>query len=77
VSRRLFSSVPSQRKIASQKPALHNLAYLVGYFEASRRCSGGELAAHARAAGCGTVMPRSKFTQNLATILAEAKSEFS
>jgi hypothetical protein len=39
--RRLFSSVPSQRKITGQRPALHNLAYLVGYLEASRRCSGG------------------------------------
>jgi CheY-like chemotaxis protein len=34
-----------------------------------------DLAAKARAAGCGDVMPRSKFTQNLATILAGAKSE--
>ncbi|HEV3253933.1 MAG TPA: response regulator [Candidatus Acidoferrales bacterium] len=33
-----------------------------------------ELAEQARAAGCGDVMPRSKFTQNLATILAQAKS---
>ena len=34
-----------------------------------------ELAQTARAAGCHDVMPRSKFTQNLATILAQAKSE--
>jgi len=34
-----------------------------------------DLAARARAAGCGEVMPRSKFTQNLATILSRAKSE--
>jgi DNA-binding NtrC family response regulator len=34
-----------------------------------------DLAARARAAGCVNVMPRSKFTQNLATILARAKSE--
>jgi|SRR5579862_469500 len=34
-----------------------------------------DLAAQARAAGCADVMPRSKFTQNLATILARAKSE--
>lgn len=34
-----------------------------------------DLAAKARAAGCSDVMPRSKFTQNLATILAGAKSE--
>ncbi|HXJ16656.1 MAG TPA: response regulator [Candidatus Polarisedimenticolia bacterium] len=34
-----------------------------------------ELAEHARAAGCPNVMPRSKFTQNLTTILAEVKSE--
>jgi CheY-like chemotaxis protein len=33
-----------------------------------------ELAERARAAGCRDVMPRSKFTQNLATILAQAKS---
>jgi CheY-like chemotaxis protein len=32
-----------------------------------------ELAAQARAAGCDEVMPRSVFTQNLATILAVAK----
>jgi DNA-binding NarL/FixJ family response regulator len=32
-----------------------------------------ELAAQARAAGCDEVMPRSAFTQNLATILAAAK----
>jgi DNA-binding NtrC family response regulator len=34
-----------------------------------------DLAARAREAGCPEVMPRSKFTQNLATILARAKSE--
>ncbi len=34
-----------------------------------------DLAARARAAGCADVMPRSKFTQNLATILARAKSD--
>ena len=33
-----------------------------------------ELAERARAAGCREVMPRSKFTQNLATILSQAKS---
>lgn len=33
-----------------------------------------ELAAQARAAGCDEVMPRSKFTQNLAAILGEAKN---
>jgi DNA-binding NarL/FixJ family response regulator len=32
-----------------------------------------ELADQARAAGCDEVMPRSAFTQNLATILAAAK----
>jgi len=32
------------------------------------------LAEKARAAGCHEVMPRSAFTQNLATILAQAKS---
>ena len=36
-----------------------------------------DLAERARAAGCSDVMPRSKFTQNLATILAQVKSESS
>ena len=34
-----------------------------------------ELAQKDRAAGCHDVMPRSKFTKNLETILAQAKSE--
>ena len=34
-----------------------------------------ELAERARAAGCSTVMPRSKLTRDLATILAQVKSE--
>lgn len=34
-----------------------------------------DLAAKARQAGCHEVMPRSKFTQNLATILAQVKSQ--
>ena len=34
-----------------------------------------ELAEQARAAGCTDVMPRSKFTQHLATILGHAKSQ--
>jgi len=34
-----------------------------------------ELAERARAAGCKEVMPRSKFTRDLATILARAKSQ--
>jgi DNA-binding NarL/FixJ family response regulator len=34
-----------------------------------------ELAEQARAAGCREVMPRSKFTNDLATILARGKSE--
>ena len=33
-----------------------------------------DLAERARAAGCRQVMPRSKFTQNLAAILSSAKS---
>ncbi len=33
-----------------------------------------ELAERARAAGCQQVMPRSKFTQDLAAILSQAKS---
>src|SRR5271154_2616286 len=36
-----------------------------------------ELAERARAAGCRDVMPRSKFTQNMATILSRVKSEHS
>jgi CheY-like chemotaxis protein len=36
-----------------------------------------DLAERARAAGCQDVMPRSKFTRDLATILARAKSESS
>jgi len=36
-----------------------------------------DLAESARAAGCADVMPRSKFTQNMATILARAKSQSS
>jgi CheY-like chemotaxis protein len=34
-----------------------------------------ELAERARTAGCAEVMPRSKFTRELATILARAKSQ--
>jgi DNA-binding NtrC family response regulator len=34
-----------------------------------------DLAERARAAGCREVMPRSKFSENLATILTRAKSE--
>jgi len=36
-----------------------------------------ELAAEARAAGCRAVMPRSQFARDLATILAQGKSESS
>jgi DNA-binding NarL/FixJ family response regulator len=34
-----------------------------------------DLAQKARAAGCREVMPRSKFTENMATILSQAKSD--
>ena len=34
-----------------------------------------DLAEQARAAGCARVMPRSQFTKDLATILAQAKSD--
>lgn len=44
---------------------------LIGFLSHVQR----DLAERARAAGCNEVMPRSKFTQNLATILARAKSE--
>jgi hypothetical protein len=36
-----------------------------------------DLAEKARAAGCANVMPRSKFTSSLATILTQAKSQTS
>lgn len=36
-----------------------------------------DLAEKARAAGCANVMPRSKFTSSLATILSQAKSQTS
>jgi CheY-like chemotaxis protein len=36
-----------------------------------------ELAERARAAGCEQVLPRSKFTQNLPAILAQARSDTS
>ena len=36
-----------------------------------------DLAEQARAAGCQNVMPRSKFTRDLATIFAQVKSETS
>lgn len=44
---------------------------LIGFLSHVQR----DLAESARAAGCSEVMPRSKFTQNLATILSRAKSE--
>jgi|SRR5215831_11802417 len=45
---------------------------LIGFLSHVQR----DLAERARAAGCSEVMPRSKFTQNLATILARAKSDW-
>jgi CheY-like chemotaxis protein len=44
---------------------------LIGFLSHVQR----DLAERARAAGCREVMPRSKFTENLATILSRAKSE--
>jgi DNA-binding NarL/FixJ family response regulator len=44
---------------------------LIGFLSHVER----DLAERARKAGCREVMPRSKFTQNLATILGRAKSE--
>jgi CheY-like chemotaxis protein len=44
---------------------------LIGFLSHVQR----DLTEQARAAGCSEVIPRSKFTQNLATILARAKSE--
>ena len=47
-----------------------NLVPLIGYLSHVQT----ELAERAKAAGCREVMPRSKFTMNLATILVGAKS---
>jgi CheY-like chemotaxis protein len=44
---------------------------LIGFLSHVER----DLAERARTAGCREVMPRSKFTQNLATILQRARSE--
>jgi DNA-binding NarL/FixJ family response regulator len=44
---------------------------LIGFFSHVQT----ELAERARAAGCSNLMPRSQFTRDLATILAEAKSK--
>ncbi|HZS72609.1 MAG TPA: hypothetical protein VFA13_12300 [Candidatus Acidoferrum sp.] len=44
-------------------------ARIVGFLSHLQR----ELAAEAQAAGCDEVMPRSRFTQNLASILSVAK----
>lgn len=46
-----------------------NAAPLIGFLSHVQT----ELAERARAAGCREVMPRSKFTQNLAAILSAAK----
>ncbi len=46
-----------------------NQTPLIGYLSHVQT----ELAEHARAAGCNDVMPRSKFTVNLAAILSGAK----
>ena len=46
-------------------------APIVGFLSHVQR----DLALRAQAAGCREVMPRSAFTQNLATILAQVKSE--
>ena len=47
-----------------------NPARIIGYLSHVQT----ELAEEARAAGCAEVMPRSKFTQNLPTILGGVKS---
>src|SRR5258707_11978937 len=47
----------------------HRNVRVVGFLSHVQR----ELAAQAQAAGCDEVLPRSSFTQNLATILSAAK----
>jgi DNA-binding NarL/FixJ family response regulator len=54
-------------RLQKQSPALHLVAFL-SHVQI-------DLAERAREAGCATVMPRSKFTHDLATILLQAKSQ--
>ena len=55
----------------SRAQASHAGIPLIGFFSHVQT----ELAERASAAGCPVVMPRSKFTRDLATILGQAKSE--
>ncbi|MGH9718277.1 MAG: hypothetical protein ACRD4R_16330 [Candidatus Acidiferrales bacterium] len=56
-----------------QVQSLHREIPLIAYLSHVQT----DLAESARAAGCRDVMPRSKFTRDLATILARAKSKTS
>jgi DNA-binding NarL/FixJ family response regulator len=59
--------IEALRRVQSAGPEIPLIAYL-SHVQT-------ELAESARAAGCREVMPRSKFTRDLATILLRAKSE--
>jgi DNA-binding NtrC family response regulator len=59
-----FEAIATARAVAPDIP-------VIGFFSHVQI----ELAERARAAGCTEAMPRSKFTRDLATILARAKSE--
>jgi len=54
-----------------QMQSIHKEIPLIAYLSHVQT----DLAESARAAGCRDVMPRSKFTRDLATILARAKSK--
>ena len=59
-----LEAIATMHRIAPEVPLLGFLSHVQVY-----------LAEQAREAGCGEVMPRSKFTRQLATILSRAKSE--
>ena len=59
-----LEAIEQLRRTGNQRPVIAFLSHVQV-----------ELAERARAAGCQQVMPRSQFSQNLAAILAQAKSE--
>lgn len=59
-----LEAIEQLRRTGNQRPVIAFLSHIQV-----------ELAERARAAGCQQVMPRSQFSQNLAAILAQAKSE--
>jgi CheY-like chemotaxis protein len=59
-----FDAISAARAAASDVPLIAFLSHVQT-----------ELSERARAAGCVEVMPRSKFTRDLATILGRAKSQ--